>query len=798
MALRFDDSARELSCAVRDLVEHGRTSPHLSVRLARSRGAHLASGRAIHAEHQRAMASRDPDFQAEHPVRLRVQVEGWTAHIFGRIDGMSVEAGRSVVEEVKAVALDRSRLWETTIHDWAEHTTQLAIYCWMLAQQGEAAPRGRLVLVSSLDGSRHVLGLPDEHARVGERVRATLGRWVRERAARIAWMAARRGHPIPWPHDLERPGQRAILDQVTASLSAGRTLLVEAPTGLGKTAAVLVGALRAAMHSDRQVCWVTARTTQQRVVVETARALIRAGLPLRVVVITAREKACLNDVVDCRPEVCPFAERYHDKVDEADSVQALLGGGPASALVVRDHGEAIVACPYQLASDAARSADLVVADYNYVFDPDVAGANLYGEDPERWFVVVDEAHQLVERGRGYGSPRVDRAIAERAIRDLQAAGPAFEGVLRLAEHIRDQLDLAAGSRPEERTAELDVAAWRDLAERIDAIAVDYALLRLDRAPRSMVEDPWLDLARSTLRLAEGTGRLGPDVVALVSGEGVRLLCLDPSALLGPSIARLGGLIGCSATLHPADFYRDLLGLDAARLDRLDVPSPFPIENRRVVIAPRVSTRFVDRAAHADRTAALISSVVQATPGTAAVYFPSFAMLEDLAARLELAGRPALVQRRSLDEAARRQILDALIAPGPPRVLLAVLGGIFAEGVDLPGGALRTVVVVGPGLPPVGLERDLLRAAYEARYGAGFAYASLIPGMTRVIQAAGRLIRGPSDRGCVVLVGQRFRWRAYAAMLPASWAPDVPEDPRLAVDAFFASLTAADAVGDAAT
>ncbi len=293
-----------------------------------------------------------------------------------------------------------------------------------------------------------------------------------------------------------------------------------------------------------------------------------------------------------------------------------------------------------------------------------------------------------------------------------------------------------------------------------------------------------------IRLAEGLERADPTVVAIASGGddgGVRLCCLDPSTVLGPRIGRLGGFVACSATLGPLAFYRDMFGIPADRVDRIELPWPFPPEHRRVIVAPRVSTRFADRAAHAPRTATLLAGLVAATPGNVAIYFPSFAMLDDLVGRLALGDRELVAQRPDGTDADRDAALARLVAPGPPVVLAAVLGGVFAEGVDLPPGALAAAVIVGPGLPPVGLERDLLRDAYERRYGAGFAYASLIPGLTRVVQAAGRLVRGPEDIGCIVLVGQRFRWREVAALLPSWWSPDVPDDPVDAVCSFFASV-----------
>ncbi len=202
------------------------------------------------------------------------------------------------------------------------------------------------------------------------------------------------------------------------------------------------------------------------------------------------------------------------------------------------------------------------------------------------------------------------------------------------------------------------------------------------------------------------------------------------------------------------------------------------------VAPRVSTAYRDRASHADRTAELLTQCIRAVPGNVVVYFSSFAMCDDIMGRVDLKERDLLCQTAGMDDSSREAWLARLSESGTPVVLAAALGGIFAEGIDLPHGALHAVFIVGPALPPVGLERDLLRAYFERQYGDGFLYASLVPGMTRVIQAAGRLIRRPEDRGVVVLLGRRFRWRDYRALLPEDWQVEVPDDPAVAVAAFF--------------
>jgi DNA excision repair protein ERCC-2 len=198
--------------------------------------------------------------------------------------------------------------------------------------------------------------------------------------------------------------------------------------------------------------------------------------------------------------------------------------------------------------------------------------------------------------------------------------------------------------------------------------------------------------------------------------------------------------------------------------------------------------FKDRKEHAQRTADLVRECVDATPGNVAVYFPSFAMLDDITSRWTDLGESLMVQYPNMSETARADWLDRICEGGPQKVLAAVLGGIFAEGVDLPSGTLSAVVIAGPALPPVGLERDLLQTCYQERYGAGFQYASLIPGMTKVIQAAGRLLRSPEDKGVIVLIGRRFLWRDYVSLLPDWWHVERPDEPVEAIKAFWDSVS----------
>jgi len=796
VGIRYDDQNKTITLSVGDILESGMPRGHLVLDLALSRLARLKAGREVHNAYQEFRALEDPEFRAEYSLKHQLVVEDWTIRISGRLDGMTEENGRTVIEEVKSTALDGERLLRTDIEDWPSYVEQLQLYLWMLEQARHERPVGRLVLVSLLDSAKHVIGVQADGGTIDSFVRQRLTEFIRARERRQAWLARRRGVAVQLPFEAWRGGQAELAESVEEGLKLEQPMMLEAPTGLGKTAAALVGGLKQAFKRDQQIYWATSRTTHQRVVEETIRGMREHGTPLSFSTLSSKERACLNEVIDCRPEVCPFAANYYDKLRANRLVEVLIDEGGADIVRLAEVGEQHEVCPYQLGRDVAEHVDVVIGDYNYAFDPTISSRRCPSDKAaSEWVVVVDEAHGLVQRARGYGSPSIAAAWCQQALalfRD-QPSYRQFAYLTREIEYaVAEAAETTVGSpRHGQSLTEVSESIWRDLAVRVDEVAIDYARLK---ATMPLVgpgeEDPWLKVARGVLRFADVLKGAGEETVALVKlardEEELGLLCLDPAAIIGPRIKSFGGFVAMSATLSPAEYYRDLMGISGQDLRTIRTDNPFPSENRRVLIAPRVSTAFADRAAHAAETTRLIERCVDAMEGNVAVYFPSFAMLEDIESRWSL-DCDLLAQGRRMGDLARSSWLEQLSAASRKTVLFAVLGGIFAEGVDLPSGSIAGVVVVGPSLPPVGLERDLIRSYCEERFGQGFRYASMIPGMTRVVQAAGRLIRGPTDRGVVVLIGRRFRWRDYAGLLPASWATEVVDDPSPVIREFWESI-----------
>ncbi len=366
----------------------------------------------------------------------------------------------------------------------------------------------------------------------------------------------------------------------------------------------------------------------------------------------------------------------------------------------------------------------------------------------------------------------------------------------LTREVRDRVAESLGDeRHDEGPADLRLEVISDLRIAFDGAILSYFLYKREHE-LWMANDPVLDIFFALTRFHRVLELGGDEFVYIAArtregeAEGaakLKIFCRDASRFVGEILDGSASAIAMSATLEPFDFYRDLLGFDAHRTDELYVPSPFPPENRMVLAIEDVDTTYRHRAAHYDRIANWIARLAH-PQGNVLTLFPSYKFLEAVHDRLPPLQHTVLAQQPGVSDAEQREVLDAL-GKGEPHVLLAVLGGIYAEGVDYPGDMLSQVIVVSPGLPQYNLERELLKGYYQEFYEHGFAYAYLVPGLTRVVQAAGRLLRSENDRGVIVLMGRRFNDPRYFRLLPEEWTFGDPaaltyEDPEAAVREFF--------------
>lgn len=805
MPPRFDAEHLHLSLSVADLID---TQLLRSLGFANRGGfERLWMGQAIHSRYQEEARTANPAYRAEVGLRHRLDHDGWTVEVVGRLDGLRPEADRLVVEEVKSIR-DFSRASPALRQMYAR---QAQIYAWILGLEQERPVDAELVWIEIASGEVVREPVEIEPQAIERAVRRRLDALLAEFSAQELARAARRqaAADMPFPYPAMRPGQERILEAVEQSVDSEEHLLVEAPTGIGKTVAALYPALRYALAHDKRVLVLTAKNLQQEMITQVLEMLDseRAFHALR---LRAKARMCAHTEVLCHEEYCPYARDYFQKLGRSGVVDRLLdehGVLVPDAVFAAARGAEV--CPFEVSLELAGRAQVVVGDYNYAFEPWVALKDFRDEGSlADWILVVDEMHNLVDRGRGYYSPALSAARAGRVAEAIHARdrgeGPAahlaaLAGELaRLVErHVDDALeDLSAAQRAAETALPAD-ALW-ELRPQFDQAFVEH--LEYRRETRSFsADDPFVDLYFELLRFLEvleiADGEAFSHVVERHNGDRrLAILCKDPGKFLGRIFAGAHAVIGLSATLSPHAFYRDLLGLDRERFRALSLPSPFPREHRRVVIDTRVGTTWKERQDNYGPIALRLAQFARAVDGNCMVLFPSYEFLRQVADRLPATGRRVLIQTRTDDEEARTKILDTLRSALLGDVLLlAVAGGVFAEGVDYPGDMLKAVAVVGPCLPAVSLERQLLKDYYQQRFERGFEYAFVVPGMTRVVQAAGRLIRSAGDRGVIALLDHRFLRPPYRGHLPADWlddgeAPALAGDPAVAAAEFFAAET----------
>ncbi len=733
----------------------------------------LSQGARLHTRIQKRLLQEDPRHQSEVPVRAQLALLDFTCLVRGRID-LLLAGAPPVVEEIKTSHRPEAML--QAVREDPEHpfALQARMYAWMRWRDTGAAPGCRLRVLSLLDESEALLELPFApeafgawvQARLEAQRQAFLG--ARERAAERKRLGAALAFPFPDP----RPGQTELAARVEEALESGRRLLLQAPTGLGKTAAILHPALRRALDQDLQVFYCTPRNSQHEVAEDFVRRLRAQGRPVRSVTLRAKEKVCPQAEVDCRPEVCPRASLYYDRLKTCGARERLWELGCAGPGEVAREADLNQLCPFELSLDAALQADVVIGDYNYVFSPNATLARFFAgpEESARQIVLVDEAHNLPARATEWFSPALDLAwLEDLRKRRLRPPDPSLRR--RVTAQFRRCLDRLRALDGPHRILELDASPFYGEERRIGQLLAWAAAHGRELGPSHPLAElhyAWSSFC-AVLRVLGEEHR-----VSWVPPGRLQITCADASAHLAGRMAPLAGAVLFSATLKPFQYHQRLLGLEEPPAAAAEVPSPFPPERRKVLVVPQITTRYRAREREAPRIAHFLQQVLPVRMGNYLVFFPSFELLDQTRAHLQLPQFQVLVQPRRAAAAQIEAILGSLRGERGV-VVLAVQGGSLAEGIDCPGEALIGCVVAGPALPPCDLEREQVRRYFQRRYGCGGAYAYTYPAAARAFQAAGRVIRAPADRGLLVFLDPRFLEPEYASCFPAGWFRESPRE-----------------------
>ena len=723
----------------------------------------MREGAIAHKARQSGQKDRDESYRAEVALWADYETDALRLHVTGRADGIFVrEDGLAVIEEIKLGEADGALV--------PAHMAQAAMYGHMLCRSEGHVRVGLRVLY--VDGAGEPLRAYEEErdaaSLAGEfdALCAPVASWEEEklarRRARDESLAA-----LAFPFDAYRAGQRRFAGNVYVAIRERRRLFAQAPTGVGKTMAALYPAMRALGDGlCARVLFLTARTTGRLAAMDAIARLRAGGAKVLAVELAAKDKTCPRPERDCRPEVCPLAKGFYDRLPGAleDALcDALQGGGMLDAAAVAALAQRHALCPFELSLSLAELADAVVCDYNYAFDPVVAiDALLPGAA-----LLVDEAHQLPARVRDAHSASVGADELTAIRRDAGKAHGRASALYRALTAAIRALKEAAGE-PGFDGGRIDVPP-RALGEAMEDV-LGAASAQLSQGASACALDAF------TLAMGYGfaAGRFDERYAALTGGgerhARVTLLCLDASKEILACTKRARGTAFFSATLAPFDASRRMLGSEEGDAC-LALPSPFDPAQLRARIEP-IDLRYAAREANAPRVAKAITRHLREHAGHALVFFPSYryrdqvleALAGDAIAGEELPDTAILREERGMDEAGRRALLEAFEAGAPRAALFAVLGGAFSEGIDLPGERLQNVIVVSTGLPQPDERVRAMQAYHDALGEDGFFLCMTLPGMVRVIQAAGRLIRTESDTGSLLLIDARYQRGRERALL----------------------------------
>ncbi|MNJ36255.1 hypothetical protein D3C77_310370 [compost metagenome] len=729
----------------------------------------LAEGTKAHQKIQKQYGEQD---QKEVYLSMEVPHGEFIFVIDGRCDGLLVdENGAITIDEIKSTAMELEGIAPDT---FPVHWAQAKCYAYMYAKTydiPELSIQLTYVQVDTEEQKKFVQTMTCEQleAFIDDVLQNYTPYVEMQRIHRSKRDASIESLAFPFP--VYRQGQRRLAGSVYTSIAEGVKLFAQAPTGIGKTMSTIYPTVKAIGTGLLQrFFYLTAKTITRTAAEEAFIRLQNGGLHLHTVTITAKEKICFQEQVNCRKEECIYADGYYNRVNGA--ILDMLGH---ETLIHRGVVEAYArkhrVCPFEFSLDAAYAADAVICDYNYIFDPRVSLKRQFAEQKRQTALLIDEAHNLVDRSREMFSSLLCKSVFLALQREYKAVN---KGLSEAAKAVNAYF-IRRRKQAEEKCV-IEREAPEELLQLIEIFTqqAERELAAGASRPAPVTGSLLLDTYFEAVNFAK-IGKLYDErymtYVDISSQEvRIRLFCLDPSHLLREMGKGYRSHIYFSATLSPIGFYRDMLGADSDDYTA-SIPSPFSREQLEVVLLP-LSTRYRDRELTSESLVKYLLQLTEGRSGNYLFFFPSYAYMNMVYERF-IAGIPqveSILQHGDMTEEERENFLAAFEEgeSGGTLVGFAVMGGIFSEGIDLVGSRLTGVVIVGVGLPQIGLERNIIRDYFDQTGRNGFDYAYVFPGMNKVLQAGGRLIRSEQDTGLLVLVDDRYLQPHYARLLPAEW------------------------------
>ncbi len=714
-------------------------------------------------------------YEAEVPIIFRLESSGLVLEVSGRIDGLLKDASGVTIHEIKTTTLPL----EEIEHDHnPQHWAQAKCYAYMFAythgldyiairltyfQLDEKQEKSFIDLYSIDTLAEFFIPLSEDYMAWQQITHS----WEIARDSSI--------EKLTFPYPGYRQGQQELIDNVYDTIQNRELLFAQAPTGTGKTVATLYPAVKALGDGlVSKIFYLTAKTTTRSLAEKSLADMREKGLRIKSLTITAKEKVCFCEEQICNAENCEYAKNYYGKIKNA--LPDALNGDVLDRAAIERYALKHVVCPFELTLDLSLLCDVVICDYNYLYDPRVYLKRYFTKRGDYCF-LVDEAHNLADRARDMYSAELSRRSFYRLKKSAKEELPEiYDSLDRIYKHFLETSKALAEDSDHGKSFYKVRRIRQDelcsLLEYFTGILEGW----LSRNPPVSFMDFLLEVYYDSLHFIKITELYDDRYVTCFDNSPgdfkIKLYCVDPSRLLRDAMNKGRASVLFSATLSPINYFTSMLGgMDDARITV--IPSPFPSENLCVYVDDSISTKYKTRQFSYDRIAKSVLEAVTSRTGNYIVFFPSFDYLNEVYYRFMgiCSGIRTLYQTPGMSEPARQEFLSEFESTGETSLVgFAVMGGVFGEGIDLTGDKLSGAVIVGVGLPQICNERNIIRRHFDEQSGNGFEYAYTYPGINRVLQAAGRVIRTENDMGVVVLLDERFSYHIYRELLPPEWSP----------------------------
>jgi DNA excision repair protein ERCC-2 len=760
-------SIQEISISVRELIEFVLRSGDIS-------SIFLSANRAVdgikaHQKIQKRFGKEYDFYEAEVTVKDNIIIDNISLTINGRIDGI-IHEDIIIIDEIKSVSKSIN-----TIKEYNElHIAQCKMYAYIYGKQNNM--ESLIVQLTYVELGNYNIKQFHEKLTIKEleEFYYTIVRRYLEFAKIIVEYKELRDISIDilkFPFDKYRKGQRRFMASVYKVIIEDEKLFARAPTGIGKTMGTLFPAIKSMSKKNSKIFYLTAKTIGRDVAQNALKLLESNGLHIKRVVITAKDKICLNDSKKCDGQYCEYAKGHFDRVNDALKELMLVENDYCREVIVQ-YAMKYKVCPYELSLDLALFSDCIICDYNYAFDPSSVLKRFFVEGNGSYIFLIDEAHNLVDRAREMYSANIYKSNILKLKKMVKSIDKSmyryFNKLNRFMIEKRHICEDEGDFFIEEYYPENFADVLRGIIHRIEKRFVD--LVEWEHM------DELLEFYFDSYDFIKKTELYDEKYITYYeknkSDFKMKIFCLDPSGNLKDYMNNAKSVILFSATLTPMDYFVKILGGNEKSYG-VSLESPFDKNNLCLLVNNNISTKYNDREKTYNKVVESINYAVKCKKGNYIIFFPSYKYMDDIYNVFVQSDFnddiQVMKQERGLSEKEKEDFIKEFhYKRDDSLVVFAVLGGMFGEGIDLTGEKLSGAIIVGVGLPSICNERDLIKNYFDKRSNNGFEYAYIYPGMNKVMQAAGRVIRTNDDKGIVVLIDKRFGNYYYKNIFPKEW------------------------------